>query len=149
MPEEKWTSTLEVVVGVVVEARAVLRRVVHVAEGVTGCGRRPDVVADEEGRRVSVIVVARPVHPGLDGLAEDVGHRLVDGARLTRVHQVRLVLGDCVGQLMGDDVEALGQAVGGGELAIAVDHLGAVPKRVDIHGAIVDGADERGARVVV
>ena len=67
-------------------------------------------------------VVARAV--GLvDQLAEDIGERFVDRARLVVVEEVGAEVGDAVSQLVPDDVVRR-------RVALAVDHLLAVPERV-------------------
>ena len=83
----------------------------------------------------------------VDELAEHVGQRLVDRARLEVVEEVRAELGDAVGELVADHVVRRGEAV-------AVGHLLAVPERVLRAGtasagvAVVDGREERQAVVV-
>lgn len=92
--------------------------------------------------------------PLFDQRPEHVGEGFVQRARLGEVGQVGLVLGDAVRQLVTDHVEAGGEAVEqplvGGQVlvAVAVDHLLAVPKGVVVALLVVDGGVERQAVVV-
>ena len=111
MPELPWTPPLSAGAGdalrVVVLRVAVGGRVVHVAERVARGARRVDVLADLPGVRVRRAAVLRV---RLAGVAEDVGGRFVERARLIRVGQVRGALGDGVRQLVRVDVEGAARA---------------------------------------
>ncbi len=80
----------------------------------------------------------------VEQLAEDVGDRLVEGARLVVVEEVRLRGVDAVRELMAGDVV--------GDEAVAVDHLFAVPEGVFERAfsgfAEADGRDQRQPVVV-
>ena len=103
------------------------RRVLHVAE-------RADFLAHlpaDAGRVVPGSVGQ------VDQLPEDVGQRLVDGARLVVVEELRGEVGDPVRQLVADHVVD--------REALAVDHLRAVPERVfeRAEGGVGAPADRR------
>ena len=109
-------------------------------------------VADGPDRKVFAHVPADRggIVPGAVGevqvLAEHVGQGLVDRPRLVQVDEARGVLGDAVGQLVGDHV------IGARE-GVAVDHLAAVPERVRVGAvggirAVPHGRDERQAGTV-
>ena len=87
-------------------------------------------------------------HPLLGAAGEDVGHRLVEGARLVAVDQPGSVLGDGVGQLVAEHVDRLGEPVEDPPVAVAEHQLGAVPERVDVVAAVVDRHHDLGAGVV-
>ena len=73
----------------------------------------------------------------IDQFTHHVGHRLVDRARFGVIEQPRRVLGDAVGQFVGDDI------VGARE-SLAVDHLRAVPERVRVGARVARSAVQHG-----
>ena len=79
----------------------------------------------------------------LDQRPEHVGDALVERARLALVDQRRRVLGDPVGELVADHVDRDGEPVEDGAVAVAEDHLGAVPERVVVATAVVHRAEQR------
>ena len=76
---------------------------------------------------------------GLHGIAEVVGYRLVESARLVQVDEPGGVLGDAVGHLVADHVQAHGQRHA---VHVAVDHLGAVPEGVGVVLAVARDVDD-------
>ncbi len=77
--------------------------------------------------------------PLLDERAEHVRQGLVEGARLGVVLQVRGVLRDAVAELVPGDVEAAGERGEQDAVAVPVHHLLAVPERVVVLVAVMDG----------
>ncbi len=72
----------------------------------------------------------------IDELAPKIGKRLVDGAGLVVIKQIRAVFGDPVGELVADDI--VGQ-----RKPIAIHHLRTVPEGVGADGgAVVYGGDQ-------
>ncbi|VVN43432.1 hypothetical protein PS682_05665 [Pseudomonas fluorescens] len=104
----------------------------------------------------------------LDQRTEYVRQRFVQRPGLVEVHQLGLVLGDTMGQLMPDHVKGHREAVEQLRVSIAKHHLGRVPEgivvvlakmhgRVQCHAGVVDGVAikdlvkkiERGAQAVI
>ena len=77
--------------------------------------------------------------PLLEAGAEDVGDRLVERAGLALVGEAGGVLGDGVGELVAEHVDRLGEPLEDAAVAVAEDQLGAVPERVVVVAAVVDG----------
>jgi hypothetical protein len=128
---------LRVVVGV-----EVLLGVGHVAEAVLG--EQVDVLADVPvggDRRVEAVLVG----PELRGRAHHVGERLVQGAGLVLVDEVRQALGDAVTVLVGHDVQGARELPGDEPVAVAVHHVLAAPEGVVVVLVVVD--DGRHVRV--
>src|SRR5438067_660541 len=69
-------------------------------------------------------------------------------ARFVDVDEVRAVLRHAVRELVGDDIERFGEATEHPPVAVAVDHLPAVPLRVVEVRAVVHGRFEREAAAV-
>ncbi len=88
-------------------------------------------------------------HPLPDAAGEDVGHRLVERPRLAVVDQTGGVLGERVHELVGQHVDAAGEAQEELAVAVAEDQLGAVPEGVDVALAVVDGRADGAALAVV
>src|SRR6478672_1408269 len=80
--------------------------------------------------------------------AEHVRDALVEGTRLATVGQAGGELRDAMGQLVPDDVEADGEAAEVPPVAIAEDHLRAVPEGVVVVAPVVDGGQQRQASAV-
>ena len=72
----------------------------------------------------------------------------MERAGLALVVQAGGVLGDPVGELVADDVEAAGERQEDHAVAVAEDHLGAVPEGVVVAGAEVHRGDQRQALAV-
>jgi hypothetical protein len=85
----------------------------------------------------------------LAGVAHDVRGRFVERARLVRVRQVRGALGDGVSELVRVDVEGAGEGDELRAVAVAVDHLRAVPEGVVVAHRVMCRRLDRGAGVVV
>ena len=94
------------------------------------------------------LVGALPEQPLLDEHPEHVGDRLVERAGLVLVVQAGGVLGDAVGELVADDVDAAGERQEDDAVTVAEDHLGAVPEGVVVAGAVVHARDQRQALAV-
>ena len=73
---------------------------------------------------------------------------LVECARLEHVDELRLVLGDAMGEFVADHVESDGEAVEELPVAVAEHHLPAVPERVVVVLPVMDRGAERHALVV-
>ena len=98
----------------------------HGADGDAVHARRQQSLADEPARlRRALFERVLP-----DQNAEDVGEVLVERARLATVDERRGALRHAVGQLVGDDVDAFGEALEQLSVAVAVNHLPPVPLRV-------------------
>ncbi len=94
------------------------------------------------------VIVAGSVEQ-VDGFPEDVGERLVQGARLHVIEEVRAALDHSVGEFVGHHVI-------GARKAVAVDHLLTVPECVRVGagafaggGAMVHGRHQGRTRAVV
>ena len=128
---------------VIVVGLAVRGRVVHKAHGVIGVAGGPDRLGQLPGRGARATGAVC-----IGGGGHDVGHRLVERARLVLVDQPGLVLRDRVGQLVHDDVGVPREGPGVHAVAIAVRHLLAVPERVHVLVAVVHGLMDRRAGAV-
>ena len=89
-----------------------------------------------------------------DQRAEDIGHGFVQCTGLVGVVEIGFILGDAVCEFVPDHVERFGEAVEealfGRQVfvAVAVDHLRAVPKGVVVSFQVVDGGVEFESAVV-
>ena len=71
--------------------------------------------------------------------AEDVRHGLVQRAGLVAVRQAGGELGDAVRQFVADDAQGLGEPLEDLAVAVAEDHLVAVPEGIVVQLAEMDG----------
>ena len=106
----------------------------HGSQGRTFHLRREEAFADQPAGFRGGLLPDILLHQG----AEDVGHGFVDGAGLVPVGQPGRVLGDAVGQFMADHAERPGEAFEDFAVAVAEDHLLAVPERVVVELAEMD-----------
>ena len=83
-----------------------------------------------------------------DAFAEDVGERLVEGARFVLIDEVGRIFGDAVCDFMAADIECHERSVVG-TVAVAIGHARTVPEGVDVVGRVVDVGQQLGSVAVV
>jgi hypothetical protein len=78
----------------------------------------------------------------LDHGAENVGHRFVQRAGLIVIGELRRELGDAMGQFMRDDVQRGGETLENHAVAVAINHLPAVPEGIVVFLTVMDRRDQ-------
>ena len=123
------------------------RRIGHVAqasEAPAGSPRPHDVLADQPIRRGRSL----PGLPLAEHRPKAIRQAFVEAAGLVLIAQLQGVLGDTMGQLVANHIIAAGEIDEDVAVAIAVDHLAAVPERVIVIGAVVHRRQQRHARAI-
>ena len=123
------------------------RGVHHVAQaGQTPIARRRahNVAADQPVGAARILVcLPLPEHR-----AEAVGHAFIEAAGIVGIIELQAVLRDAVRELMADHVIALREVDEDRIVAVAIDHLRAVPHRIVEPVAVMDRRHHRHAGIV-